>query len=95
MSFESGSIGCRLFFVPDEIPDDVVERFAAQAAPSLDALKDEPVQGWVGGRHLLDRVITEENAYTAGFLRLVLMQAERKIPPGAAHWMRTHSSFAD
>lgn len=94
MSFESGSIGCRLFFVPDEIPDDVVERFAAQAAPSLDSLKDEPIQGWVGGRHLLDRVITEENAYTASFLRLVLMQAERKIPPALLKAERTMEELA-
>ena len=40
----------------------------------------EPASGWVTGRHLLDRRITEETAYHGGYLRLALMRAERRIP---------------
>lgn len=94
MSFESGSISCRAFIVPRSLPDDIVERLAANAAPSLDHLKTDPIQGWVGGRHLLDRVITEDNAYYAGHLRLALMQAERKIPPALLKAEQTMEELA-
>lgn len=94
MSFESGSISCRVFSVPRELPDDLVSRFAAQAALPLSSLKDEPLQGWVGGRHLLDRVITDDNAYYAGFLRLILVQAERKIPPALLKAEQTMEELA-
>lgn len=80
MSFESGSISLRFFHVPRPMPRDAIERFAAHAAPPLETLGDGTIQGWVTGRHLLDRVITDENAFHGGHLRLALMQAERKIP---------------
>ena len=80
MGFESGSISFRAFYVPEALPDDVISRFANLAAPSLEYLTEGEVHGWVTGRHLLDRNITEESALYAGYLRLTLMQAERKIP---------------
>lgn len=80
MSFESGSISYRMFYVNKAMPKDTVERFAEHAAPPLSTLGDGEIHGWVSGRHLLDRVIKQENAYYAGFLRLTLMKAERKIP---------------
>jgi hypothetical protein len=70
-----------MFYLAGALPEDVVARFNRDAAPSLRTLQTEEIQGWVGGRHLLDLPITEENAYHAGFLRLHLMQAVRKIPP--------------
>ncbi len=94
MSFESGSISFRAFFLPQDLPEDAVQRFAAQAAPSLESLRDEPIQGWVGGRHLLDRMITEDNAYYAGHLKLSLMQAERKIPPALLKAEQTMEELA-
>lgn len=80
MGFESGSISFRMLFLPRDLPTDAVERFARHAAPPLDTLGDGMIHGWVSGRHLLDRKITKDNAYYGGFLRLSLMQAERKIP---------------
>jgi hypothetical protein len=62
------------------MPDDAVERFAEQAAPPLSTLGAGEIHGWVTGRHLLDRQITEDTARHAGYLRMTLMQAERKIP---------------
>ncbi len=95
MSFESGSISCRAFFLPQSLPEDWLDRVAANAAPPLEYLKDEPIQGWVGGRHLLDRVITSENALYAGHIRLTLMQAERKIPPALLKAEQTMEELAE
>lgn len=80
MAFESGSVSYRMFYVTKSMPRDAVARFAEHAAPPLNTLGDGEVHGWVTGRHLLDRVITKDNAYYGGFLRLTLMKAERKIP---------------
>ena len=62
------------------MPKDALERFAAHAAPPLKSVGVESVHGWVGGRHMLDLPITEESAFYGGYLRLVLMKAERKVP---------------
>ncbi len=80
MPFESGSISFSMFHVAGRLPDDVVERFAARAAPPLRTLGAEEIRGWVGGRHLLDVPITEENAFCAGHLRVTFLRAERKAP---------------
>lgn len=80
MAFEYGPIRCRAFFVPQSFPKDHLESFADRAAPPIDKLKTDPIHGWVSGRHLLERRIDEETAMIAGYLRLTLMQAERKVP---------------
>ena len=80
MGFESGVISYRVFYVPRGLPRDAWQQFARQAAPPLDTLGKDAIQGWVTGRHLLDRTITEETAYYAARLRLTLMKAERTIP---------------
>ena len=81
MSFESGAISFRAFYFPGGLPEDAVERFARQALPPIDTLSRGEISGWVTGRHMLDRNITEESAHSAGYLRLTLVKAERKIPP--------------
>ena len=40
----------------------------------------DPISGWVSGRHLLDRKITQDNAYMAGYLRLTLVTARKTVP---------------
>ncbi len=70
-----------MFHVP-RLPEDVIERFARCAAPPLKDLSSGEIRGWVGGRHLLDVPITEENARIAGYLRLTFLRAERR-PPSA------------
>lgn len=81
MSFESGSITCRAFYLLKALEKDVIDDFARDAAPGINTLRTEPISGWVTGRHLLDRNIDEDSATVAGRLRLTLMKAERKIPP--------------
>ena len=80
MSFESGSISFRAFYLAQPLPRNVLEKFASRAAPPITTLGEEPIRGWVTGRHLLDNRIEKETAYYAGYLRLTLMKAERKIP---------------
>jgi len=81
VAFESGAVTCRMFYVPGGLPDDVIDRFAAAAAPPVLDMGREPIEGWVTSRHLMDGHITDESATVAGYLYLYLMQAERKIPP--------------
>jgi len=80
MSFESGSVSLRMFYVPKELPEDIHELFAEHTIGSIDSLGDEEIHGWVGPRHLLDREISEATAWPGGYLRLTLAQAQRKIP---------------
>jgi hypothetical protein len=80
MSFESGSISFRMLYVAQPLPANVVERFARHAAPPLKSMGAEPIHGWVGGRHLLDIPITDDNSHFGGHLRLVLLKAEKKVP---------------
>ncbi|MFZ2643290.1 MAG: recombination-associated protein RdgC [Verrucomicrobiia bacterium] len=80
MSFESGQIGFRMCYALKELPTDAVQRFASKASPPLKSLGAEPAIGWVGGRHLFDLPISDENARLGGYLRLSLLKAERKVP---------------
>lgn len=80
MSFESGSVSFRICRLPEPLPENRLERFAAKAAAPLDYVKEEPQLGWVSGRHLLERRIDDETAFLGGYLRLSLRQAQRKIP---------------
>jgi hypothetical protein len=81
MGFESGVVSFRVFQLSRGLPPDVIERFAAAALPAFTGLDREPVEGWVGHRHLLDRQINETSARTAGYLHLGFVRAERKVPP--------------
>jgi len=80
MGFDRGSISFRLFYLSSSLGPSVVERFAEHAAPPIESLSTEPIQGWVTGRHLLDTRLTEESCVMGGYLHANLMRAERKIP---------------
>ncbi len=80
MGFDSGSVSFRLFSLSRSFGPDVAEAFARHAAPPIETLSSEPIFGWVGGRHLLDRNLTEERCVVGGYLHATYMRAERKIP---------------
>lgn len=80
MGFESGSLSFRLFHLRTAFTRGVIAKFAAQAAPPIETLGRDPLQGWVTGRHLLDRNICEQSCLTGSYLHVALMRAERKIP---------------
>lgn len=81
MSFESGAVTYREFYLPQRVTQDIWEAFRAHVPPPMESLTHGEARGWVTGRHLLDRNLTQETAFMAGYLRLSLMKAERKIPP--------------
>lgn len=80
MSFEKGSMTFRMCFASRDFTSEDIEKFAATAFPPLNTLAEEEIHGWVAGRHLLDRHITEETASLGGYLRLTLTQATKKVP---------------
>ena len=76
MGFDVGSISFRAFYLQPALPRDYIDLFSQNAAPSLDSLGKDSISGWVTGRHLLDRNISEESAILGSYLRLTLMKAE-------------------
>jgi len=80
MGFEKGSLTFRMYFTQRDFAEDDVEKFAAAALPPLNTLAEEEIHGWVAGRHMLDRHITDETAYLGGYLRLTLTQAKKTVP---------------
>lgn len=80
MPFDRGSVSFRMLELPRAFPADWADRFAREAAGSLDSIGSGQQRGWVTGRHLLDSHITEDTARHAGWVRLALRQAERKVP---------------
>ena len=80
MSFETGSISLMICPLRNPLPEDYLERFAKYSAGKLDDVKDEPVMGWVSGRHLLENRIDETTSMCGGFPYLNLRKTERKVP---------------
>lgn len=80
MPFDRGSVSFRMLELPRRFPADWLERFSAEAAGSLESVGEGQQRGWVTGRHLLDAHLTEETAMHAGWVRLALRLAERKVP---------------
>jgi len=80
MGFDSGSVSFRLFSLSRAFDDSVVEQFARHTVPPIETLVSEPLCGWVGARHLLDREITAEHCVLGGYLHVTYLCAERKIP---------------
>ncbi len=80
MPFERGSFSFSMFDISGELPENVLELFAAKKAGSLDSVTAEPQLGWVTGHHLLDTSIDEASAQLGGCYYLTLRQAVRKMP---------------
>lgn len=80
MAFESGKFALTIFELQKKLPENYIELFAARNAGKLDEVKDEPVTGWVSGRHLLETRIDEQTGIIGGHLCLNMRTAERKIP---------------
>ena len=80
MAFESGTTALIPCTLTGKMPKDFLARLAKHAAGKLDDVHEEPVIGWVSGRHLLENEITETTAVFGGHLYVNLRKAERKIP---------------
>ena len=62
MPFDRGNITFTIFELPEALPENFIELFAARKAGTLDSVNDEPQIGWVTGHHLLDTTIDEASA---------------------------------
>ncbi|MDD5699191.1 MAG: recombination-associated protein RdgC, partial [Victivallaceae bacterium] len=80
MPFDRGSFAVAIFQLPHQLPDNLLELFAARNAGKLDHVRDEAVFGWTSGRTLLETVIDDHTARRGGCIYLQLRKAERKIP---------------
>ena len=80
MSFDSGTMTFAVFEVEGQLTEDAVAGFAANVVPPINTLLADPISGWVGPRHLLDREITPETVVAGNYLHLTTMKAERKVP---------------
>lgn len=80
MSFENGPLNVTLFSLPQDLPEDYIERFGAHCAGNLDSVKDEPQVGWTSGRCVLDSVIDSAAIHWNGLIYINLRKAERRIP---------------
>ena len=80
MAFDTGTMTFRVFEIEGGIDESAVSGFAANAVPPIDTLLADPIDGWVGPRHLLDREITEETVLFGNYLHLGTVKAERKVP---------------
>jgi len=87
MAFDSGSVSFRLFYLQQSYDSGLVDAFARHAAPAIASLNKDPISGWVSGRHLFDRELTEEKCLFGPYLHAQLMRAEKKIP---ASLLRAH-----
>ncbi|MFO7937543.1 MAG: recombination-associated protein RdgC [Kiritimatiellia bacterium] len=80
MAFDQGAVNFRLFYMQNTLKPDILTEFAEHAAPPVSTLSKDPISGWVTGRHLLDRQITDEKCMFGPYLYTTLMKAERKVP---------------
>ena len=80
MAFVSGTTALIPCTLTGKMPKDFLARLAKHTAGKLDDVRDEPVIGWVSGRHLLENEINETTAVFGGHLYVNLRKAERKIP---------------
>jgi len=55
MSFEKGTTALTIYRLPEKLPEDALEMFAAKAAGPYQDTGAEECIGWVSGRHLLER----------------------------------------
>ena len=87
MAFDSGSVSFRLFYLQQPYDSSLIDAFAKHASPPIDSLSRDPISGWVSGRHLFDRELTDEKCVIGPYLHAQLLRAEKKVP---ASLLRAH-----
>ena len=80
MGFDTGRVSFRLFYLQREYDASLIEAFAKEVVQPISTIKLEPISGWVTGRHLLDRDISDERCVIGPYIHVQLMKAEKKIP---------------
>lgn len=80
MPFDTGTMTFRVFEIDGALDESAIDGFAAHVIPPIDTLLEEPISGWVGPRHLLDREISPETVVLGNYLHLYTVKAVRKVP---------------
>ena len=93
MPFEHGAFAVTIFSLPDVLPENFLELFSGFKADGLDAVKDEPQIGWVGGQDILETEINESTSICGGMLYLNLRKVERKVPSSFLNAICKHEEF--
>lgn len=81
MAFDSGSLNFRLFYLKNDCDSSMVDAFADHVIQPLEQLHNQPLTGWIGCRHLLDREIKDETCVIGSTLLVQSLKMEKKIPP--------------
>ncbi len=80
MSFESGALAFHLFYLPKAFKPDEIALFEARMMPPLNTLGAEPIHGWAGPQHALDRDLSEEHCWHGDWLWFSYVKAQKKPP---------------
>ena len=80
MAFDSGSVSFRLFYLQQQYDSSLIDAFAQHVAPPIEALNRDPIHGWVTGRHLFDRALSDETCVIGPYLHAQWLRAEKKVP---------------
>lgn len=83
-----------MFEFSRDLPEDLVELFAARHAGAFNSIGEEPEVGWVTGRHLLDNDINGESCQIGGCYYFNLRKAEKKIPAALLNAICRKDEFA-
>lgn len=82
MSFESGALSFRAFYLSREFDPSDIDLFARAPLPPIKTLTgDQPLCGWVGPTHALDAELTEEHCWRGDWLWFAYTSAQKKVPP--------------
>lgn len=80
MNYDAGRVNFRLYYLTKEYDSSLVEDFARYVCPPVVDIKSDPIQGWVTGKHLLDRNISDERCVIGPYIHVHWLKAEKKIP---------------
>ena len=78
--FDSTTLSFRVYTSRERLTPDILKGIASDVAPPLETLNTEPIEGWVGPGHLLDRDMSARNCIRGNRLLCQYMVAERKVP---------------
>lgn len=81
MGFDNGSVNLRMFYLREPFTVEMLDAFARDVIPPINTLGAEPLHGWIGPSHALDRDFSEEHCSFTAYLHLSYLTAEKKIPP--------------
>lgn len=80
MSFESGALAFHAFYLPKPFKSDEIALFESRLLPPLNTLGTEPIHGWAGPQHALDRDLSPEHCWHGDWLWFSYVKAQKKPP---------------